>query len=120
MNTTTRRIILRANALYLGLAAIGGILLTLDLPRIFFASFLEAHGLAIIIALLLMQAPPVRYAHLVAAAVQTLLGVASIVFWPVYVALEMTLLGGLITGAHFTFAVLQLLAASGPRARAAV
>jgi hypothetical protein len=120
MTTAARRLILRTNAVYLGVAAITGLVLTLDLPRVFFASFLEAHGLAFIFAVLLWQTPPVRYAHVVAAAVQSLLAAASIVFWPVYVALDMTVGGAAITAAHLVFAALQLLAASGPRARAAV
>ena len=43
--------------------------------------FVEAHGLAFILAVLLCQAPPIRYAHLTASAVMALLGVSNLVFW---------------------------------------
>jgi hypothetical protein len=135
MITATRRLILRANALYLGIASIAAFLL-LDLPGIFFGSgpagqvlsgsphaaigFVEAHGLAFILSVLLWQAQPVRYAHLTAAAVMALLGVSNIVFWPLFTLTGMTTAGIVLTSAHLTFALLQLFAASGPRARAAI
>jgi hypothetical protein len=135
MNTATRRNILRANALYLGLASIFG-LLALDLTGIAFGrgpaavlfaaapsagiGFVEAHGLALILAVLLWQAQPVRYAHLTAAAVMGLLGAANIVFWQIFVMTKMLPVGIGLTALHLTFAALQLAAASGPRARAAV
>jgi hypothetical protein len=135
MITSTRKRILRANALYLGIASIAAFIL-LDLRGILFGTgpagqilalaphagigFVEAHGLAFIIAVLLWQAQPVRHAHLTAAAVMALLGVSNIVFWPLFTATGMTLAGVLLTSAHLAFAVLQLAAATGPRARAAV
>ena len=135
MTTSTRRLILRINALYLGIAAVGAFIL-LDLRGIAFGSgpaaslfaaaphaaigFVEAHGLAFILALLLWQAQPVRYAHLTAAAVMALLGVSNIVFWQIFTATGMSAAGVILTTAHLAFAAAQLLAASGPRARAAV
>jgi hypothetical protein len=135
MITSTRRLLLRANALYLGIASIAAFIL-LELRAIAFGSgpaheilaaaphaaigFVEAHGLAFILSVLLWNAQPVRYAHLTAAAVMSLLGVSNIVFWPIFAAAGMTPAGVLLTTAHLAFALLQLLAASGPRARAAV
>ena len=135
MMTTMRHLILRANALYLGIAAIAGFLL-LDLRGIVFGSgpagmvlaaaphaavgFVEAHGLALIIAVLLWRAQPVRYAHLTAAAVQLLLGISNLVFWQIFVATGTIPMGIVVTTAHLVFAALQLAAASGPRARAAL
>ena len=135
MNTATRRLILRANALYLGIASIAGLLL-LDLQGIAFGrgpegtilvaaphagiGFVEAHGLAFILSVLLWQAPPVRYAHLTAAAVQLLLGISNLVFWQIFVATDATVMGVIVTTAHLVFAALQIAASSGPRARAAV
>jgi hypothetical protein len=135
MNTTTRRTILRANALYLGIASIAAFLL-LDLRGIVFGAgpaaqlfgaaphaaigFVEAHGLAFILSVLLWNAHPVRYAHLTAAAVMSLLGVSNIVFWQIFTATGMTAAGIVLTSLHLLFALLQLMAASGPRARAAV
>lgn len=66
---------------------------------------MEAHGLAFILAVLLWNAHPVRYAHLTAGAVMSLLGVCNLVFWPLFTATGMTAAG---------------VAASGARARAAV
>jgi hypothetical protein len=135
MITATRRLILRANALYLGVASIAAFVL-LDLRGIVFGAgpagqifaaaphaaigFVEAHGLAFILSVLLWNARPVRYAHFTAAAVMGLLGVSNIVFWPIFTATGMIGAGVVLTGLHLIFAVLQLLAASGPRARAAV
>jgi hypothetical protein len=135
MTTAIRRLILRANALYLGIAAIAAFIL-LDLRGIAFGAgpaaqlfataphaaigFVEAHGLAFIIAVLLWHAHPVRYAHLTATAVMALLGVSNIVFWQIFTLTGMTAAGVLLTAAHLAFALLQLLASSGSRARAAV
>lgn len=135
MTTQTRKLILRANALYLGIASIAAFLL-LDLRGIVFGTgpagqvlaaaphaavgFVEAHGLAFIMSVLLWQATPVRYAHLTAAAVMALLGVSNLVFWPLFTVTGMVAAGAILTSAHLAFAALQLIAASGPRARAAV
>jgi hypothetical protein len=135
MTTAIRRLILRANALYLGIASIAGLLL-LDLRGIVFGSgpegqilalaphaaigFVEAHGLAFIIAVLLWQAQPVRYAHLTAAAVMSLLGVCNIAFWQIFSGTGTIPMGIAATSLHLAFALAQLLAASGPRAHAAV
>jgi len=135
MITSTRKVILRANALYLGFASIAGLLL-LDFRGIVFGTgpagtllaaaphaaigFVEAHGLAFILSVLLWHAQPVRYAHLTAAAVMALLGVSNIVFWPIFSSTGMTAAGAVITSAHLAFAAVQLLAASGARARAAI
>lgn len=135
MTTSIRHIILRANALYLGIASIAGFLM-LELRGLVFGTgpagmvladapyaavgFVEAHGLALIIAVLLWRAQPVRYAHLTAAAVQLLLGVSNLVFWQIFVATGTIPMGVVVTAAHLIFAALQLAAASGPRARAAL
>ena len=135
MITSTRKLILRANALYLGIASIAAFIL-LDLRAIVLGTgpaaqildatphaaigFVEAHGLAFILSVLLWQAQPVRYAHLTAAAVMALLGVSNLVFWQIFTATGTTVAGALLTTAHLAFALLQLAAASGPRARAAV
>ena len=135
MTTAARRWILRANALYLGIASIFGLIM-LDLRGIVFGAgpagkilaaaphaavgFVEAHGLAFILSVLLWNAQPVRYAHLTAVAVMSLLGVSNIVFWSIFTSTNTTPMGIMFTSLHFAFAAAQLLAASGPRARAAV
>ena len=83
MTIATRRIILRANAIFLLVAASSG--MAADLAGAFFAigpqrpilaaaphaaiGFVEAHGFAFIIGILLWRAEPARLWHLTAAAV---------------------------------------------------
>jgi hypothetical protein len=127
MTIANRRLLLRANGIYLIVASIAGLLL-LDIPAIFFGSgpaapiigsapqagigFVEAHGLAFILGVLLVNAPPVRYSHLTAAAVQTLLGVANIVFWSIFTTTDMVSMGVAVTSVHLALAALQFHAAS--------
>ena len=73
--------------------------------------FVEAHGLAFIFAVLLWQAPPIRYAHLTASAVMALLGVSNQVFWPLFTSTGMIAAGVALTSAHLAFAALQFHAA---------
>jgi len=123
MNTS--RLILRANALFLVIAGLGG--LRSDLLGVFYAQgpvakvvaaaphagigFVEAHGLAIILGVLLWRARPERGWHLTAVAIHVLLGTANLVFWPLFVAMDMLMLGYVTTALHWTFVVLQLGAA---------
>jgi hypothetical protein len=126
MTIANRRLLLRANALYLGIAAIASLLL-LDLRAVVFGTgpasailaaaphaaigFVEAHGLAFIMAVLLWQAPPNRYAHLTAAAVMSLLGISNLAFWPLFTATGMTAAGVVLTALHLGFALAQAHAA---------
>ena len=126
MTIATRRLLLRTNALYLGIASLAAFLL-LDLRGIVFGAgpagqilaaaphaaigFVEAHGLAFIFAVLLWQAPPIRYAHLTAGAVMALLGVSNLVFWPLFTSTGMIAAGVALTSAHLAFAALQFHAA---------
>jgi len=123
MSTRTRRRILRANALYLVIAATAGLLT--DVLGIFFSrgaqsrilgaaphagiGFIEAHGLALIIGVLLWRAMPVRGWHFTAAAVHVLLGTANLVFWQIFVAADALPAGYVTTSLHWLFVVLQLL-----------
>ena len=126
MTQSLRHAILRADAVFLLVAAAGGFLT--DLTGAFlgigpqakvFANapysaigFVEAHGLAFIIGVLLWRAEPVRFWHLTAAAVHILLGTANIVFWQIFIATEMLAGGYVTTSLHVGFAALQLLAAN--------
>ena len=126
MTAIIRRAILRANALFLLLAGASGF--ANDVRGAFFGSgpvasviaaaphaaigFIEAHGLAVIIGLLLWRAEPTRAWHLTAAAVHVLLGTANLVFWPIFTAADMLLVGYVTTLLHGLFAGLQLLAAA--------
>lgn len=123
MTTTMRKLILRADACWLVLASLGG--LALAVSGAFFASgpsvlravpeagigLIQAHGLALILGLLLWRALPRRSWHVIGAAVHLLLGAGNALFWPVTAdALPIHL----ITSLHLLFAVAQLLAATWP------
>jgi hypothetical protein len=126
MTLLNRKLLLRANGAYLIFASTVA-LLVLDLPAIFFNAgpaaavlanaphagigFVEAHGLAFILGVLLWNAPAIRYSHLTASAVQSLLGVANLVFWPIFTVSGMTGAGIALTAIHLSFAGLQYHAA---------
>jgi len=127
---TTRKLLFRANAIYLMAAAAGG--LWSDILGVFFArghvapviasapyaaiGFVEAHGLAFIIGVLLWRAEPLRSWHITAAAVHVLLGTANLVFWQLFVAADMLAVGYITTSLHWLFVALQLSAAVAPKA----
>jgi hypothetical protein len=120
-----RRTILRANAIFLVVAAAAS--LCTDVLGIFFGlgpesrlvasapytgiGFVEAHGLALIIGVLLWRAEPWRSWHVTAAAVHILLGTANLVFWQIFVVADVLVMGYLTTSLHWLFVVLQLFAA---------
>ena len=124
MTSTTRGLILRANAIYLGLGAVGG-LLFMDLPGIFRGvgpagrvlaaaphaaiGFVEAHGLALILSVLLWRAAPApaRAWHVTGAAISLLLGTANLAFWQIFIDGNALAMGYVTTGFHWIFAVLQ-------------
>ena len=128
MTKTVRRKILRANAIWLVIAASGGLLM--DVLGIFFGrgpqsgigavapqagvGLIEAHGLALIFGVLLWHAErPLRYWHFTAATAHALLGVANLVFWQYFIAGGMLVAGYLTTLLHWLFVALQLWAAIG-------
>jgi hypothetical protein len=125
MSTQTRRSILRADAVFLLVASASG--LVNDLLGAFAGSgavariiasaphsaigFVEAHGLAFIIGVLLWRSPPLRSWHLTAACVHLLLGIANLVFWPIFGAADMLIVGYVTTTLHWFFVVLHLVVA---------
>jgi hypothetical protein len=125
MTPTIRTTILRANAIFLLVAAAGGF--ATDLLGVFFGrgafapvvanapyagiGFVEAHGLAFIIGVLLWRAETSRAWHLTAVAVHVLLGTANMVFWQIFVATDMLAAGYITTSLHWLFVALQLAAA---------
>ena len=130
MAESTRRLILRANAVFLILA--GGSSLLMDLRAYFFGvgpstrfiaaapytaiGFVEAHGLALIFGILFARAAAIRPWHLTAAAVHVLLGTSNLLFWQIFVAGGLLAMGYITTALHGLFAVLELAAArSAPR-----
>lgn len=126
MNAKARRVVLRAHALWLLCASLAG-LLFLDIRGIFFASgparsmfedaqhagvgFIEAHGLAFIIGVLLWRGELERTWHLTGAAVSVLLGTCNLVFWQIFIVTDSLWMGVVTTSLHWTFAALQSIAA---------
>jgi hypothetical protein len=125
MKVTWRKNILRANGAYLMLASTVGILTT-DIPGIYFKlgpqsrlltapyagiGFLEAHGLAFIIGVLLWRAAPARSWHITALAAQALLGISNLLFWQIFPATDSMVAGYIFTSLHWIFVSLQLAAA---------
>ena len=125
MTIAIRRIILRANAAFLLAASTGGFIS--DIRGIFLGlgpvarvvaeaphaglGFIEAHGLAFILGILMWRAEPSRAWHLTAAAIHTLLGGANVVFWQLFIASDMLMVGYVTTTLHGLFVVLQMSAA---------
>jgi hypothetical protein len=132
MTIATRQIILRANAGYLLAASASAFVM--DIAGIFFSrgpeakllalaphtgiGFVEAHGLAFIIGVLLWRARPERVWHSTAGAVEFLLGTANLVFWDLFAAANFLWGGYLTTSLHWVFVLLQLAAAAGTQATA--
>jgi hypothetical protein len=125
MHARSRLLILRADALFLIFASIGGAMT--DIAGSFFGSgpevailsdapgagigFLEAHGLALILGILFWRATPARDWHLTAAAVHALLGSANLAFWQFFVVTDQLAVGYITTALHGLFVILQLWAA---------
>ncbi|OUM02779.1 hypothetical protein [Variovorax sp. JS1663] len=119
-----RRHVLRADAAFLGLASVSGLLadvigVTLGLgPQGPFLSatpsaavgFIEAHGLAFVVGLLLWHAAPTRSWHLTATAVHLLLGTVNLAFWQFFMAADMLAVGYVTTLLHILFVLLQFYA----------
>ncbi|WP_063799885.1 hypothetical protein [Bradyrhizobium jicamae] len=129
MTTATRQILLRANATFLLAASAGGF--ASDVRGIFFGlgpvahvvaeapyagiGFIEAHGLAFILGILMWRAQPARGWHLAAVAIHVLLGTANLVFWQLFIAADMLVVGYVTTALHGLFVVLQMSAAISAR-----
>jgi hypothetical protein len=93
-----RRHVMRANALYLGVASTGALHADVlgaafgqgPLALVFAAAphaaigMLEAHGLALIVAVLFWRAASAPMWHSAALAVHLLLGGANLAFWPLF------------------------------------
>jgi hypothetical protein len=132
-NSSLRRSILRANSVYLGVAAVVSFF-ALDLRAILLHSgpesiilgtsttaaigFVEAHGLAFILAVLFWRAEPALSWHVTAAATSGLLGICNLSFWEGFVVSDSVPMGIVATGLHLGFATTQVvLAATAPHDR---
>ena len=129
MTIAMRHVILRSNATFLLAASAGGF--ASDVRGIFFGlgpvarvvaeapyaglGFIEAHGLAFILGILMWRAQPARGWHLAAAAIHGLLGTANLIFWQLFIVSDMLLVGYVTTALHGLFVVLQMSAAISAR-----
>ena len=129
MTIAIRHVLLRANATFLLSASAGGF--ASDVRGIFFGlgpvarvvaeapyaglGFIEAHGLAFILGILIWRAQPARGWHLAAAAIHVLLGTANLVFWQLFIVSDMLLVGYVTTALHGLFVVLQMSATISAR-----
>jgi hypothetical protein len=121
--TGMRQLILRANALYIGVAGAAGLLF--DIRGILYGAgpqgrilaeaphagigFVEAHGLAVILSIVLWRASAARSWHLTALSIDVLLGASNLFLWQIFVAANALPVGYVSTALHWTFATLQLL-----------
>jgi hypothetical protein len=127
MSLSLRKLLLRANAVFLLAASAGGMIndltgafllrgpigLVLEKAPHAAIGFVEAHGLAFVIGVLLWRAEPARLWHGTAVAVHVLLGVSNVVFWPLFGFAGMLAVGYVTTALHALFAVLQAAAWNG-------
>lgn len=129
-----RHLVLRANAIFLLLASAGGF--ASDIRGIFFGlgpvarlvaeapysgiGFVEAHGLAFIIGILMWRSQSSRSWHLAAVAIHVLLGTANLVFWQLFVVSNMLTVGYVTTALHVVFVGLQSVAAVTETSRASL
>lgn len=134
MILSTRQLILRANSVFLVAAAASGF--ANDVRGIFAGhgpvagliasaphagiGFIEAHGLAFIIGVMLWNAASTRAWHLAAVAIHLLLGISNVVFWDMFVAADVLAVGYVTTIAHGVFALLQFAASAVAPVRAPV
>lgn len=124
MTYRTRQRVLKANGLYLILASLIGIS-AMDIPAIFLkrgpetmslttpstgVGFLEAHGLALLLGVLLWQATAQPFWHKVALAVQLLLGLGHLAFREIFSLTESFSTGYVFTSFHWLFIALQMMA----------
>jgi hypothetical protein len=130
MTSNTRRNILRANALYIGTAAFVAFFADIravlygvgPLGRVLAAvpdsaiGFVEAHGLAFILAVLLWRGAAVatKSWHLTALGIEVLLGTCNLVFWQLFIAGDALVMGYVTTILHWVFVVLQAWALIAP------
>lgn len=131
MSDRVRRLLLTADGVFL--AVVGGIQMMFEFVGHFGASgpfsdvfhdspytigFVEAHGLALLIGVLLLAVARKdlrRFWHVFAGAVHVLLGGANIVFWESFGAFGMVPMGVVATVVHVLFVVLHGVALAGSR-----
>jgi phosphoglycerol transferase MdoB-like AlkP superfamily enzyme len=122
--TAARRRLLLANGVFL--VVVGGVQFVFELLAYYAGigpygyvfeespytiGWVEAHGLAFIIGVLLLTVAARdgrRFWHVLAASVHTLLGTANLVFWESFEVFGMVPMGILATVVHFVFVVAHI------------
>jgi hypothetical protein len=123
-----RSLVLRAHAVFIGAAGLAG--MVFDFRGAFLGlgpqgrvlaqaphaaiGFVEAHGLAFILAVILWRAQPSRSLNGVGLATGLLLGGSNLIFWQLFVATGALATGYLTTSLHILFAVLHVVLAAAP------
>lgn len=121
-----RSLVLRAQAFFIGAAGLAG--MVFDFRGAFFGlgpqgrvlvqaphaaiGFVEAHGLAVILAVILWRATPSRSLNWVGLSIGLLLGSCNLIFWQLFVATDALAMGYLTTIFHWLFAVLHFVLAA--------
>ena len=131
--TTARRRLLLANGVFL--VVVGGVQVVFELLAYYAGvgpygyifeespyaiGWVEAHGLAFIIGVLLLTVAVRdlrRFWHVLAAAVHTLLGTANLVFWNSFIVFGMLPMGIAATVVHFVLVVAHIGAVIASRDR---
>jgi hypothetical protein len=125
MSARTRLLILRFHAVYLGIASVAAFI-GLDLRGLVFGTgpfarviadapysaigIVEAHGLALILAITLWRVAPSLAWHVTGVAAAALLGVCNLVFWEIFPATDALAVGYVTTALHLSVALAQLIA----------
>jgi hypothetical protein len=133
MTSTVRQLIVRVNASYIGFFAFFGLIF--DIRGVLYGvgpqgqvlagaplagiGFVEAHGLALILSVVLWRSATKRDSHAAALAMGLLLGVSNLSFWQLFVVTDQIVLGYVSTGLHLSFAALQAFCLSSRRGQPA-
>jgi hypothetical protein len=130
MTLSMRQLTLRAHGFYIAFAGVAA-LFAWDIPGSFFGTgpqarilgdspyagigFVEAHGLAIILGVLLWRATPLRSWHVVGLAIGVLLGASNLAFWQLFIIGDVLVAGYVTTALHWAFAALHMAALASAR-----
>lgn len=126
MSVAFRRLLLRFNGAFLIVASLGA-LIRMDFPGAFGGTgplgpliahepslaigVVEAHGLALILGVLIVRAQSSLNTHLTGAAIHLLLGGSNILFWQIFVVSDMVPVGYVTTILHGVLFLLHVVAA---------
>jgi hypothetical protein len=121
MTNSRRQWLLRLNAAYIG--GVAAVALPLDIMAAIYGTgalgrvlgdtpslaigFVEAHGLALLLSIVIWRARPSAAMHLLAMAMEVLLGSSNLGFWQLFVQADALVMGYVTTILHWLFAAAQ-------------